>query len=76
MHHRSQSGYGTTLQEQELTHFSVLPFTPYAQIAALDGVISKVLPGAARSGTSAGKVADELNKQMNDLLSQGKETLG
>ncbi|MES5823172.1 extracellular solute-binding protein [Streptomyces sp. RG80] len=64
------------VQEQELTHFSVLPFTPYAQIAALDGVISKVLPGAVRSGTSAGKVADELNKQMNDLLSQGKETLG
>ncbi|MDX2936078.1 extracellular solute-binding protein [Streptomyces ipomoeae] len=64
------------VQEQELAHFSVLPFTPYAQLAALDGVISKALPGAVKSGTSAGKVADELNKQMNDLLAKGKETLG
>ncbi|GAA3840720.1 hypothetical protein GCM10022403_086170 [Streptomyces coacervatus] len=64
------------VQEEELTHFSVLPFTPYAQLTSLDGVISKVVPGAVKSGTSAGKVADELNKQMNDLLAKGKEVLG
>ncbi|CAM5704680.1 extracellular solute-binding protein [Streptomyces canus] len=64
------------VQEQELSHFSVLSFTPYAQRDALDGVISKVVPGAVKSGSSAGKVADELNKQMNDLLAQGKDVLG
>ncbi|MET9462864.1 extracellular solute-binding protein [Streptomyces canus] len=64
------------VQEQELAHFSVLSFTPYAQRDALDGVISKVVPGAVKSGSSAGKVADELNKQMNDLLAQGKDVLG
>lgn len=64
------------VQEQELAHFSTLTFTPYAQLQALDGVISKVLPGAVKSGTPAGKVADELNTQMNDLIAKGKETLG
>ncbi|MFI2037121.1 extracellular solute-binding protein [Streptomyces bottropensis] len=64
------------VQEQELAHFSALTFTPYAQMSALDGVISKVLPGAVKAGTSAGKVADELNKQMNDLIDQGKDVLG
>jgi ABC-type glycerol-3-phosphate transport system substrate-binding protein len=64
------------VQEQELSHVSALTFTPYAQIAALDGVISKVLPGAVKSGASAGKVADELNKQMNDQLAKGKELVG
>ncbi|GCB52531.1 extracellular solute-binding protein [Streptomyces sp. NL15-2K] len=64
------------VQEQELANFSVLSFTPYAQREALDGVISKVLPGAVKSGTSAGKVADELNKQMNDLIAKGKDVLG
>ncbi|MEH0578602.1 MULTISPECIES: extracellular solute-binding protein [Streptomyces] len=64
------------VQQQELAHFSVLTFTPYAQLTALDGVISKVLPGAVKSGTSAGKVADALNQQMNDLLSKGKDVLG
>ncbi|GKQ39125.1 extracellular solute-binding protein [Streptomyces sp. A012304] len=64
------------VQEQELAHFSALTFTPYAQISSLDGVISKVLPGAVKSGHSAGKVADQLNKQMNDVLAQGKDVLG
>lgn len=64
------------VQEQELAHFSTLSFTPYAQREALDGVINKVLPGAVKSGTSAGKVADELNKQMNDLIAKGKDVLG
>ncbi|MET7653943.1 extracellular solute-binding protein [Streptomyces sp. NPDC005486] len=64
------------VQEQELPHFSVLSFTPYAQQAALEGVLTKVLPGAVKSGTSAGKVADTLNSRMNELLAQGKELVG
>ncbi|MFF0094893.1 extracellular solute-binding protein [Streptomyces canus] len=61
------------VQQQELEHFSTLTFTPYVQRAALDGVINKVLPGAIKSGTSAGKVADELNSRMNEQIAQGKE---
>ncbi|WTN17058.1 extracellular solute-binding protein [Streptomyces canus] len=64
------------VQEQELPHFSVLSFTPYAQQAALEGVLTKVLPGALKSGTSAGKVADTLNSRMNEQLAQGKELVG
>jgi multiple sugar transport system substrate-binding protein len=61
------------VQQQELDYFKVLNFTPYAQQAALEGVINKVLPGAVRSKTPAGKVADTLNTGMNALLAQGKE---
>ncbi|MGP4043220.1 extracellular solute-binding protein [Streptomyces sp. 2A115] len=61
------------LQQRELDSFKVLNFTPYAQQAALEGVITKVLPGAVRSKTSAGKVADELNTRMNEQLAKGKE---
>ncbi|MDH6438904.1 ABC-type glycerol-3-phosphate transport system substrate-binding protein [Streptomyces sp. SAI-144] len=64
------------VQEQEFAYFKPLTFTPYVQKDALDGVISKVLPGAVKSGTSAGKVADELNKQMNALIAKGKDVLG
>jgi multiple sugar transport system substrate-binding protein len=64
------------VQEQELPYFSVLTVTPYVQMTALDAVINKVLPGAVKGGTSAGKVADALNAQMNPLLSQGKELVG
>ncbi|MFD9316139.1 extracellular solute-binding protein [Streptomyces sp. NPDC060053] len=64
------------VQEQELPHFSVLSFTPYAQQSALEGVLNKVLPGAVKGGTSAGKVADTLNSQMNKQLAQGKELVG
>ncbi|MFD5163133.1 extracellular solute-binding protein [Streptomyces hawaiiensis] len=61
------------VQQQELAYFSTLTFTPYVQRAALDGVINKVLPGAIKSGTSAGKVADELNSRMNEQIAKAKE---
>lgn len=61
------------VQQQELKHLSVLTFTPYAQQTALDAVINKVLPKAISDRTSAGKVADELNKLMNEQIARGKE---
>jgi multiple sugar transport system substrate-binding protein len=64
------------VQEQEFPYFSVLTVTPYVQLTALDAVINKVLPQAIKSGTSAGKVADQLNSQMNDQLAKGKELVG
>ncbi|WP_425246786.1 extracellular solute-binding protein [Streptomyces sp. NEAU-NA10] len=80
---RSRMPQGTAFQKQafevqqrETQYFSVLPFTPYAQVDALDAVISKVLPDAVKSGTSVGKVADELNTRMNDQLANGKELVG
>jgi multiple sugar transport system substrate-binding protein len=64
------------VQQQELPYFSVLAFTPYVQSAALEGVLSKVLPGAIKSGTPAGKVADQLNSQIDAQIAQGKEHVG
>ncbi|WP_427918763.1 extracellular solute-binding protein [Streptomyces sp. cg40] len=64
------------VQEQDTPYFSVLPVSPYAQVDALSGILSKVLPDAIKSGTKAGKIADTLNSRMNDQLAQGKELLG
>ncbi|MFB6850177.1 extracellular solute-binding protein [Streptomyces sp. NPDC056373] len=64
------------VQQQELSHLQVMSMTPYVQSTALDAVINKLLPGAVKSGTSAGKVADALNKQMNAAIAQGKELVG
>ncbi|MET8213398.1 extracellular solute-binding protein [Streptomyces sp. NPDC005373] len=64
------------VQQQELPYLQVMSMTPYVQSTALDAVINKVLPGAIKSGTSAGKVADALNKQMNAAIAQGKELVG
>ncbi|MGN9842223.1 extracellular solute-binding protein [Nonomuraea sp. H19] len=64
------------VQQRELPYFSVLPFTPYVQLAALDGAINKVLPNAIKSGAAAGKIADELNSRMNEQISKGKELVG
>ncbi|MEU0805972.1 extracellular solute-binding protein [Streptomyces sp. NPDC005970] len=64
------------VQEKELPYFSVLPVSPYAQADALNGILSKVLPGATKSGTSVGKIADALNSRMNEQLARGKELVG
>ncbi|MFF5979632.1 extracellular solute-binding protein [Streptomyces olindensis] len=64
------------VQQQELPFLQMMTVTPYVQTTALDAVINKVLPGAIKSGTSAGKVADALNSQMNDAIAKGKELVG
>ncbi|MFJ9628509.1 extracellular solute-binding protein [Streptomyces sp. NPDC091280] len=64
------------VQEQELPYLSVLPVSPYAQVDALNGILSKVLPDAVKSGTAVGKIADSLNSRMNDQLKRGKELVG
>ncbi|MFF7789936.1 extracellular solute-binding protein [Streptomyces sp. NPDC007991] len=65
-----------TVQQKELPYLQVMSVTPYTQVTALDAVINKVLPGAVRSDRSAGKVADALNSQMNNLIAKGKELVG
>ncbi|WP_405728410.1 extracellular solute-binding protein [Streptomyces sp. NBC_01537] len=64
------------VQQRELPYFSVLPVSPYAQMDALNVVLTKVLPDAVKSGTAAGKIADALNSRINDQLARGKELVG
>ncbi|WP_338784423.1 extracellular solute-binding protein [Streptomyces sp. DG1A-41] len=64
------------VQQRELPYFSVLPVSPYAQVDALNAVLTKFLPDAVKSGTSAGKVADTLNSRINEQLARGKELVG
>ncbi|MGW3955770.1 extracellular solute-binding protein [Streptomyces sp. NPDC004752] len=64
------------VQQRELPYFSVLSFTPYVQVTALDAVLSQTLPQEVEAGTSAGKVADKLNSLMNDQIAKGKQALG
>ncbi|WP_055523958.1 extracellular solute-binding protein [Streptomyces graminilatus] len=64
------------VQENEMKYFSTLSFTPYAEVTALEAVLNKVLPGAVKSNTPTGKIADELNQRMNEQLARGKELAG
>ncbi|WP_062642644.1 extracellular solute-binding protein [Streptomyces maremycinicus] len=64
------------VQEQDTPYFSVLPVSPYAQVDALNGILSKVLPDAIKSDTKTGKIADALNSRMNEQLARGKELVG
>ncbi|MBE8476073.1 extracellular solute-binding protein [Streptomyces justiciae] len=80
---RSKMPQKTAMQKQayaaqmkELPYFTVLPVSPYAQMDALNGVLSKVLPDAVKSDRAVGKVADALNSRMNEQLDRGKELVG
>jgi ABC-type glycerol-3-phosphate transport system substrate-binding protein len=61
------------VQEAELSHFSVLSFTPYLRVEALDAVLNQQLPGAIKGAASVGALADALNAEMNKQLKAGKE---
>ncbi|MPY59411.1 extracellular solute-binding protein [Streptomyces spongiae] len=63
-------------QERELPYFAVLPVSPYAQTDALNGILSKVLPDAVKSGTPVGRIADALTSRMNEQLARGKGLVG
>jgi len=61
------------VQQAELPYFSVLTFSPYARVEALDAVLNQHLPKAVKGGLSLGALADALNTDMNKQLSAGKE---
>jgi len=61
------------VQEAELAHFSVLSFTPYLKVDALEAVLNQQLPGAIKGGTSVAALASSLNTEMNKQLKAGKE---
>jgi multiple sugar transport system substrate-binding protein len=60
------------VQARELPYFSVLSFTPYVRIDALDAVISQVMPAAIKGNMSAGALADKLNTEINKQITNGK----
>lgn len=63
------------VQVAEQKHFSVLSFTPYARLAALDAAIGRALPKAIKGTLSAGQLADDLNGELNKQLADGKKRL-
>ncbi|WP_433428797.1 extracellular solute-binding protein [Nonomuraea sp. CA-141351] len=63
------------VQMAELNHFSVLSFTPYARVEALDTAITRALPKAIKGELSPAQLADTLNDELNKQLADGKKRL-
>ncbi|MFJ8357268.1 extracellular solute-binding protein [Streptomyces sp. NPDC093984] len=61
------------VQEAELKHFSVVSFTPYAKVEALDAVVNLIIPAAMRGQMSIGTLIDRLNDKTNEEMKRGKE---
>ncbi|GGN22550.1 extracellular solute-binding protein [Streptomyces fuscichromogenes] len=65
------------VQSDELAYVDVLGnATPYAQTTALDTTIAKAFTAAVGSGTSVAKLADQLTKDVNAVLANGKKLAG
>ncbi|MEV8565114.1 extracellular solute-binding protein [Streptomyces sp. NPDC051322] len=64
------------VQEAELKHFSVVPFTPYAKWDALDATTNQIIPAAMKGEMPVSTLADRLNAGMNSQLKRGKEQVG
>ncbi len=64
-----------TVQQNEFKYYSVLKFSPYISISAIDASLSQELVKGLDSGASAGKLADAVNNTLNPLLKQGKELI-
>jgi multiple sugar transport system substrate-binding protein len=63
------------VQERELPYFSVISFTPYARVDALDAVINQVMPAAIKGNMAVGTLADQLNSEINKQLANGKKLI-
>ncbi|MFI7128115.1 extracellular solute-binding protein [Nonomuraea sp. NPDC050153] len=63
------------VQMEELKHFSVLSFTPYLRVEALDTAINRALPKAIKGELSPAQLADALNGELNKQLADGKKRL-
>ncbi|WP_369249968.1 extracellular solute-binding protein [Streptomyces sp. R41] len=64
------------VQEAELSHFSVISFTPYATADALDALFNQAAPAAMTGQMSVDTLARRLNSAMNEQLKRGKEQVG
>jgi len=63
------------VQDKEFSHYSVLKFSPYISLSAIDASVSQELVKGLDGGLSAGKLADAINSTLNPLLQQGKELI-
>jgi multiple sugar transport system substrate-binding protein len=61
------------VQENELKHFSVISFTPYARADALDALFNQIAPAAMKGEISVDTLAGRLNSAINEQLTRGKE---
>jgi multiple sugar transport system substrate-binding protein len=64
------------VQEAELEHFSLTPFTPYIKWDALEALINQVLPAAMNGQISVDTLAGRLNSVVNEQMKRGKEQVG
>ncbi|WP_328874584.1 extracellular solute-binding protein [Streptomyces sp. NBC_00287] len=64
------------VQEDELEHFSVTPFTPYATYNAIDALINQIIPAAMNGQMSVDTLAGRLDSALNEQLKRGKEQVG
>lgn len=64
------------VQENELKHYSVIAFTPYASAESLLGLFNQIAPAAMNGGLSVDRLAGRLNSAMNEQLKRGKEQVG
>jgi len=63
------------VQMAEQKYFSVMTFTPYVRLDAIDGVIGRELPKAIKGTLSPAQFADTVNTQINAQLTDGKKRL-
>ncbi|MFI7065012.1 ABC transporter substrate-binding protein [Kribbella sp. NPDC050124] len=68
-----KQAYDVQMAEKE--HFSVMSFTPYVRLDAINTVIGRELPKAIKGTTTAGQLGDTLNSQLNAQLEDGKKRL-
>lgn len=68
-----KEAYEVQLAEQK--HFSILSFTPYVRVEALDNAINRALPKAIKGELSPAQLADTLNGELNKQLADGKQRL-
>ncbi|MEV6168792.1 extracellular solute-binding protein [Streptomyces sp. NPDC051954] len=64
------------VQDAELSHFSVISFTPYATADAFEALFNQLAPAAMTGGMSVDTLAGRLNSAMNEQLKRGKEQVG
>lgn len=63
-------------QQRELPYFDVVVVgSPYISSASLISILTTEFKSAVSSNTSAGKIADSLNRQINDLIAQEKDKI-
>jgi multiple sugar transport system substrate-binding protein len=64
------------VQDNELKHFSVVSYTPYARADALDALFNQIAPAAMKGEISVDTLAGRLNSVINEQLKRGKEQVG